>query len=292
MDVGVDQLEMLQKLGKYRAVTTKLKRSALMGIAFGMMAVAAVVSGEEAFPQELFGAVLLAIGVAICLVSLWQLTSPSLSGLLAEGVVIIVLGVWNIAVSVLLAGRSMAGEGSWAGVGVVQIGTGIHSIAQYSKLRKDFPEEPSKESIRLVDELVSNLLAMTRKTSEALVEFKSKPFLGQAKNWKGVLLGDAAIFVTKQRDVTGARKAFVTVKRGRKLALQKTHKAELHVGTEKHKGLMPAWSLERFEAWKAAEEGGVAPEGALEQDATRERVAEAAAEDAARHQRPSRLDGI
>ncbi len=252
MDVGVDQLEMLQKLGKYRAATTKLKYSAAFGIFFGLMAVVAVLSGGDRFPTNALDAVLLAIGVVIFVVSLWQLSNPSLWGLLAEGMLIIGLGAWNIIVGVLPGARGAEDAVASVMMGLIQIGVGLHELRKYSLLRKDFPEEPSRESIRFVDELVKGLLARKRKKDDDLVEFQSKPFIGQARHWKGVLLGDAAILVTKQRDVIAARKQGISLKLGRKLTLQKAYNVTLRVGDVKHKGTMPKWSVERFEAWKAA----------------------------------------
>ncbi len=252
MDVGVDQLEMLQKLGKYRAATTKLKKSAAFGILFGLSAVATVLGGGEQLPTNALDAVLLVIGITMFIVSVWQLSSPSLGGLLAEGLLIVVLGAWNITAGVVLGARGVEDAFKWVIVGIFQIGVSVHELRKYVLLRKDFPEEPSRETIRFVDELVKGLLARKRKKDEDLVEFQSRPFIGQPWRWKGVLLGDATILATKQRDVIATQKARISLELKRKLALRKAYRVVVRVGDVKHKGTMPKWAVERFEAWKAA----------------------------------------
>jgi hypothetical protein len=243
MELQHEQLIEVQALGEYRATLKALRRPGMLGIIFG---VGAVVGGVEAMHHDPVNVGLVIIGFAQIMVGLWHVAAPSLNGLAANGVLMIVVGAWNMFVTAYASGTTGVMIDA---AGLVQIGYGVYALSKYRDLRGKFPQPPSEETIRFIDELVRHVSRLKPKKSDDVIEFESKPFVGRRRRWTG-LLRDAAIFVTRQHDVLCDTRLGVTIAPKRKLLLQKRHTAVLRAGGVTHKGLIPTRSLERFQAWK------------------------------------------
>ncbi|MBN1916470.1 MAG: hypothetical protein JW889_01070 [Verrucomicrobia bacterium] len=258
MEIREDQLAEIRNLAEYRKELQKLRSSATGSVAFGALAVLGGLRGLDESPVS---AVLAVIGTLLIIAGVWQLTSPSLSGIVVNALALFLVGAWNVWVSVYNM-RHGGGEmgGRWFVLGVVQIGWGIESLVRHRRLSRVFPQEPSKETVRLVDELITTLRAAKPKQAENVVEFTAKPFVGPPEHYRGPLMPGLMVLASKRHAVLcGAKdevRLEITPRQRRRR--RRTYKAALIVAGDTHKGTMSRESLERFEAWKAAAGSGAA----------------------------------
>jgi hypothetical protein len=253
-----EQLSQIQELGEYRAATKALKAPAIGAIIFGALA---IVGGYEGLKYSSINGLLLGVGALMLVVGVWSFSRPSLAGVAANAVMLIVVGLWNVGISLYEMQASHVPDPSrWIFAGVLQIAWGVQSLGKHRKLRGRFPQEPPEETVRFIDELVKSVRQLKPKKAEQAIEFTSRAFLGQARKWRGLLLDDAAVFVTKAHEVLCAAKDEVSLSVKGKRARKRTCHAVLQVGAVTHKGTISRASRERFSAWKEAPADVAGPE--------------------------------
>lgn len=267
MEIAREQLDEIQKLGEYHAAVRTLRWPAVAGIVFGLItlvSVAMLLADDDVVVNWPVLIAVVAISVGQVIVGLWHLLSPSLGALTSLAILMIVIGCWNV----LFGGDSYDRPGgSYVHINIfalIQIGVGIHTLATCRRLRGHFPVAPSPETVRSMEHLVRTIRGLKLKEQENVIEFHFRPFIGRNKRWRGLLLDDAAIFVTRHRDVLCGTRGEVSIQPRRRLLLQSVYKAVLDVGGKRQLGRISKQSLERYQAWKAAADA--APEGPFASD--------------------------
>ena len=257
MELQREQLRQIEMLGEYQAAVRSMRWPAGAGMFFGLLTLARIGlalwlvlwKGTASIDWPIL-IVVVGISIAQVVICIRHLYSPSLGALNALAILMIVIGSWNVfldASSGWQGGRFLVNIAD-----LFAIGVGIHTLAKCRRLRGHFPTPPTRETLQFIEGLVQHVLGLKPKKHENVVGFYNRPFVGPPKRWRGLLLNDAAIFVTRRRNVLCGTYDEVSIERRRRLLLARIYKAVLRVRGKAYRGRISKQSLERFEAWKAA----------------------------------------
>lgn len=251
MELADEELQRIEDLSKYRTAVKSVRGTAWGGVIFGGLMALGGYSGLGDHPLN---AVVLLMGLALLITAVWLLTVPSLKGVMGNGVLLALVGLWNIAITMfeLLEGGIDSSQPMWIIFGLFQIRWARNSFKIYKNLSGKFPEPPPEAELKSIDELLTGLRRSKIWKAKDVVEFTKVSFLAGKVKWRGLLLDDFALFLGKGDEVLCARKDRVTIVPERKLAMQKTLKAVLRVNQEESNILISGKSLANYAAWKEA----------------------------------------
>jgi hypothetical protein len=235
----------LVKTADLKEIWTHLRSAGVGSIIFGIVAFALGVSTAEENPVN---AVLAVIGFLLFLEGIWMIASPRPKGLIADGIALITIGVWNMIVTI--ANVSEGGEGFrfFFILGIWQIVWGVQSINRYKHFADISAEKPSKEALAQLDSAVQRIMASSAKDTGDIVEFKVKTVFKEV-NWKGKLMEGSALFVGGKKAMVPVRKGEVKLKLRGDFSRAEIQKAILQLGTQKFIGTISTESLERLRQW-------------------------------------------
>jgi hypothetical protein len=214
-------LDRMQKMADYRTTCKFLNQSGKQGIVFGCVF---LLTGVLTFNNQPLDYLYLGLGTAELLVGLFNRYQPSAFGIVLDGIMLILLGIWNL--TVLAINLGMGIPPSWFGpiFGAVVILVGVQRIRRYPRVKAAFEEPPTDEQMAWFDDIVKDVREATPDAAGDVVEFRA----GLA--WKGKRFGDTAIFVDKmdmenlivdRRDIdwTDKGKALFSIRRNVRLRI-------------------------------------------------------------------------
>ncbi len=257
MEILDEQLKQIQDVSEYRTAVKSIKTESGWVIFSGVLA---LLSGISGFGYDWLSYILCLMGIVLLITGIKVISNPTLKGLVTNGVLILIVGLWNIFFGIINTSPDPESDNIFIDIGgFIQIGVAIHHFMKYKKLSVRFPAKPPEEVIKSINVLIKTITKSKMKKSEDMIEFKAKPFFGRAKYLKGILLDDSAIFMAKtsmkrKHELFCARKEDVNITTRRKLILQRSYKAILQIGEKEMEGLISKKSLERYAAWKTIAE--------------------------------------
>jgi hypothetical protein len=181
-------LERMQKIADFRTTTRYLKRGGRSSIVFGCIF---LFLGALVFQGQLHNYLYLGLGVAELFVGLHNRFRPSAAGVVLDAVMLLLLGVWNLANQLLLFNAGVPPEIFGLVFGVLVIGIALQRFRKYPRAREAFAEPPTEEQLAWLDELIVEIQAADPATTPDLVEFRS------GFPWKVRRLGDVLVLVDK-----------------------------------------------------------------------------------------------
>ena len=139
---GVDEmspelLDELQRVANYRQMHKRLRTSGIGSVFFGVIAIAI---GVKMLRFSDLNLILVGIGVFLLIEGLWLIVRPAPIGVILDGIALILVGTWNIAVQILNAAAGHPGQGFWPILGIFQILWGA-SLQSLLSVRKNAPSE-------------------------------------------------------------------------------------------------------------------------------------------------------
>jgi hypothetical protein len=247
-EIAAAQFDELQRVSNYRLVRKTLRPAGIGSIVFGLIAIATGFGGTEANP---INAVLGLIGLFLLLEGIWIVSAPKPGGMIVDGIALLILGLWNIIVTISNS-ASGGGGGShfFAILGVWQIIWGCQSFGRYSRFSKLPMSKPSEATLKMINEIVKAITKAKSKDTPDLLEFLTKAFISQ-QLWKGRLSQDSAVFVQGSgQDVVFSKKNQVQFDKQSKALIGKKIKAAFRLGERSMNGTISPEYFERYEAWK------------------------------------------
>jgi hypothetical protein len=209
-------LDRLQKIADYRTTCKFLRRNGKTGIVLGCFF---WFLGAMAFQDRLFDYLYLGFATIELLVGLRNRLRPSASGVVLDGGMLILLGVWN------LTTRFLGWRQGAAIFDVVVICLGIRRIAGYPRARAVFLDPPTPEQIQWFDDLVAEIQSAKAAETSDLIEFTS------GIRWKGRRLGEIAVFVDKHdSENLIVDRHDIEIQSDRKALLRSARQVKLRVG--------------------------------------------------------------
>ncbi len=240
------RLDDLQRVSNYRLIRKILRPSGIGSIVFGLIAIA---MGFRGMGDNPINVILGLIGIFLLVEGVWIVTSPTPFGMIVYGVALIIVGLWNIIITITNS-VSDGGHSFFAILGGWQIIWGCQSFGRYKRFSKLPINKPSDETVKIIDDIVNELTKAKTKDAQDVIEFQTK---NQIKNqiWKGRLAQDSAIFVQAAgQDVVFAKKSQVRIDKQGKVLIGKTIKAAFTLGDRNLNGTIDPDTFERYESWK------------------------------------------
>ncbi|HJQ85045.1 MAG TPA: hypothetical protein VKA21_13260, partial [Candidatus Binatia bacterium] len=166
-----------------------LRFASIFTILWGGLAIVAGLIPPMQFDALGLGLILLAAGI-------WNRVRVAPSGIVIDAAAILLVGLYNIVVSILpVTEGTAAGFGFWARVGVFQIVMGIQMLGRYPAYRDATLLEVSDPDVASIGERIKALTKAKAKQTTDVVEFVSTGFLPKA--WKARLEPEGALFLTE-----------------------------------------------------------------------------------------------
>ena len=224
-----------------------LRSSGVWSILWGAFA---ILGGFASLEQSGLNALLILIGLFLVGTGIAAWRKPSPGALQADAAALLLVGLWNIAIT-LMSGDSS--QSFWAIAGVVQI---IWAAQRFAKRSKFAQVQHVPESlIAHVEALVSRIQRAKVAAAGDLVEFQAK-----GKRWKARLAPDVITLVAGN-----AQEVRFTPREGFTLTAQeeavpgKRAKASIKVQADTWTGRASYQSLQRYEDWQAGRLASLEP---------------------------------
>jgi hypothetical protein len=235
------ELSSLQQAVNYRTYLAALKkiRNTARGSAVGGAIL--TILGIATWHLSSINGFLVLLGLFLLIEGIWLERSPSLKGLLIDGIALLAIGIWNVFISCFAGAFAPA---FFLIFGLCQMVWGSKSCSRYKRLSSLTIEQPSAETAQQLEDMVAVIAAQDPGTAEDIITFRE---LNSPKNryWKGRLAKQMGVFVLGQgEDVIVAGKDQICIAR-RGILLNDT----FQVGTHKMRGYISPELFRRYEAW-------------------------------------------
>ena len=245
---GSDAIGRLRAAAGYRTVIRSLRPAGIGSIVFGLVAIGLGISSMSGNPVN---ALLACLGFVLFGEGIWLVAAPTPAGMVVDGFALIVLGIWNLFVTVLNASSGGSSSGGFAVMGIWQVVWGFQSFGRYLRFRKTSLSPPSPESMAQIDQVVQELRKLPA-GAEGIIEFEAKG--GPHKRWKARLLPDLAVFVCgKEAEIV------ITARAETKITIAEAVRARslnlpvvIDLGGRRLDGSISPEALERFRRWQVA----------------------------------------
>jgi len=247
-----DDVEELHLIAEYHTACRALRQMGWGGIVFGIINIGLGI----AFTISLgpINALLVLIGLFLLVSGIWCLALPGAEGVISNGIALILVGLWNILVTI---GNVAGGENPqfwWAILGVFLIAAGVQCFRQYARYSLALRHGVSREEAAMMDKLVKTILKANAKEEEDIINFEVRAFT-QQKAWRGQLGRNVAVFVEKMsKEVLVAHKEEVRIEPHGKMLLRQSLKASIKIRDHKWEALISPRSFDRFRDWKFRED--------------------------------------
>lgn len=239
-----DDISIMQKNLELATMDNKLKSFAFISIVFGFFAIWAGILHAGVNPLNY---ILVGIGVFLMAEGFIIHTRPTPVGLLLNAIGFIVVGAWNVVISIL---NMLAGHFSvfWLGIGVVQFVIAAKRINVYMRL-KDQPAQ-NNPAVLEAKNLVNSIRKAKTTSSPDIIVLSTANAIDKAI-WKVKLMDRSALFVHSagSRAVV-ERKENVNINSPQADTNKKQLKMKASAGSLALAGTIPAGDYARFMAWK------------------------------------------
>jgi len=240
------RLAEVQQAANFRMVRRLLRWGGVGSVVFGVVA---VVVGAQSVQENEINAILILIGVGLFVEGIWILVAPSPTGMIIDGIALIVLGLWNISVTVQDISAGAGGPRAFLILGVWQIIWGIQSFGRYRRFAHVSMAKPAENTLRWVEETAKALAAAGTQEPD-VVEFQEKQGKKKEAKWKGRLLPDMAFFAGPEEETAvGDRASAELTPLGGPTGGEMD--AQLRVGTKTLSGKVSQATVDKFQRWKA-----------------------------------------
>jgi hypothetical protein len=245
-------VEELHLLAEYHTACRSLRRMGWGGIVFGIINIALGIG--FAFALNPINALLTLIGLLLLASGVWCLVLPTAEAVIANGIALVLVGLWNIFVTLLNTVAGQVPQVWWALFGVALIVAGVKSFQKYARFSRALRHGATKDEMATMDRLVKTILKANAKTDEDIVTFSASTFM-QKKMWRGQLRDNVAVFVDKMsKEILVADKADVRIEPHGKVLIGKTLKASVKILDQKWEALIAPTEFERYRDWKFRED--------------------------------------
>ncbi len=188
---------------------------------------------------------LVVIGVVLACAGVWNLYRPSPTGLIVDGVAMILAGIFGCLAGLWFEDARGPSHGKWIFGGLLQIVWGIRRLAMYPTARIA-PNDP--QAIARLELIVKELSKRKTKADPTIAEFWTGRFHTH-RNRLGLYAGGVVALLEHQA-VRLERRADIWIEARGTTSLGKSIKVEIQMSDLRLTGQMPAEHFERFERWK------------------------------------------
>lgn len=185
------------------------------------------------------------VGLLFACAGVWNLWRPSITGLVVEGVTMILTGAFNLFAWLWIDDGRRSNLIKAAFAGILQIVWGIRRLALYRTARST-ADDP--EAIAHLQSMVRELAKRDARTDETVAEFRSGRWNSQ-RNRLG-LYAEGAIGLLEQQVVRLEKRGDIWIEVSGTTMLGRSVKVAIRMSDLHLTGLMKTEHFERFERWK------------------------------------------
>ncbi|MDD2365893.1 MAG: zinc-ribbon domain-containing protein [Desulfuromonadaceae bacterium] len=240
---GTSNREQLQSALNYRLVRKTLELGGLFHMFLGAIITLIGIMGIAGNSHNVAIPIVLSVlGVIYIVTGVWFFYSPSVKGMLVNGITFVLLGICLIPFIGLFFIPTL--------IGVSLIVTGSRSFERYKRLSKFHFKKPLEETINMIDEYVKAIAKVKAKEESDYIKFKTTTFASH-QTWKGKLSKNE-IFIADNsgHDVIFATKDEIEINKIRKSLIGKNIKVSFRIRDRKLTGSIAPEFLNRYEGWK------------------------------------------
>jgi hypothetical protein len=253
--VSVNNIVEMQKAADYYSMKNSVKGKATPNIIWGVLNIIWGLIATVAMSP--INAILVLIGFFLLCIGVWSRVKQTPTHLLFAGIALIILAAWNIVISIMNIGITIASGGSYFGpIGIIwavwQLALGIDAFNKYRRYAVISPQNPGEEMLRKIDQITKPVINANTKTATDIIQF-NKPGMWSASIWKGKLftVGTCSIITSQNRnDIFFVQPEDVQISQTGKF--RKLLKATFNFRGFKFNGTIDPTYFERYEAWKKA----------------------------------------
>jgi hypothetical protein len=241
--ISPDRSRRLQQVADYRTVRKTLRTSGIGSIVFGSLALV----GGVAPP---FDPILTGLGLVLLGTGVWNTFAPRPTGILVDGIALLLVGLYNVGGGVLSAGHGSAGSSLWVKLGIFQLVWGVQAFVRFRRFRDAFQDPPGDMEFTQLDGEVSSLWKANPKQATDVIEFTAAGFMYAAK-WKARLDDGFVLLATANGSEVRVvmKEAFEIEDRGKGL-IGSSHNVAVRIAGKNRSGAIGLASLERYQQWK------------------------------------------
>ncbi len=250
------EFEDLQRVASYRELLKTLRPRGIGSIIWGLIAIGL---GLAAMDASRLNVILAVIGVFLIIEGIWALVAPAPVGMMIDGIALLLLGVWNLATTILDMSAGRDASPMFLVLGILQLGWAGQGFAKYAHFSKILSREASPLAVQKFDQLLHDLESASMTSDAALVEFVTS---APARLWKGQLRNIGGLFAMHSgRKLSRYRRwadGNLLVATRQEVSFLKdgdgikpdTVRVAISIRGQKMSGVMPREALQRYEAWK------------------------------------------
>ena len=188
---------------------------------------------------------LAAIGVVLACAGAWNNYRPSMTGLLVDGVAMILTGAFNCLVWLWVHEARPTSVGKWIIAGVLQIAWGIRRLALYATARGTVNDP---QAIARLESIVRELSKRKPKSDPTVAEFWTGGWR-RRRNRLGLYV-EGAVGLLEHQVVRLEKRTDIWIEARGTTWLGRSLKVRIQMSDLELMGEMPAAHFERFEHWK------------------------------------------
>lgn len=196
--------------------------------------------------------VILIIAGFMIIVGIFVIISPNVTGLLLQGFTFLTVGLWNLFITFYdMFNYGIPPIGFSTMFGLMQLAWGGDYFYKYYTYKKKGIYKPSKDLLKAVKHIRTTIRKLN--TKRELDAIKLKVFDKDNKGiWKGKLLADIAIFVSKKRkSIFFADINDVSIDVTGKKLLSNRYKIFFRMNGKKYFANISSFYYDRYESWKS-----------------------------------------
>ncbi len=241
----------LQLLAEYHTAHRFLRRTGWGCIVGGILNIGLAVGFSFTFgPINL---VLVGSGLFMAGAGLWCLLAPGAEGIILNGAGLVLMGLLNIAISLLNVVVGRVAQGWFVVFGLVLIVLAVQCFKKYPRFSAALRHRECKEDVEAMDRLVKHIRRSNAKVDEDIILITVRTF-GQQREWRGQLRDNAAVFVEKfTKEVLVALPGELRIEPHGQVPIGRQLKAAVRLKDKKWEALIMPQSFERYRDWKFPE---------------------------------------
>jgi hypothetical protein len=248
----------LQTAANHMVLVQGLRKRGIGSIVFGIIA---ILMGVLLINENELNVLVVLFGFILFFEGIWLRVRPRPKGLIIDGILLLILGIWNTAISIPAIkaegwqpnpGESYTGLGqTFLAIGIAQIIWGLWSFVDYVVNRN--VKKPAREFVDWIYEVYKGIGNVN------MIFFLEPSWVSKSRSrmWLGCLRTDGAVFIkgkpagnaivgNSEEDIQIMQKVQVNLKVGKG-----DKKTSLQLGSLTIKGFISTEDMQKYKAWKS-----------------------------------------
>jgi hypothetical protein len=239
-------------IAEYRTASIHLKRMGWGSLIWGLLNI--VLGTIYTVENGPINAILVLIGLLLVASGLWCLVVRSAAGVITNGIALMLIGLWNLVVTVLNLVLGGPPTFWWAAIGVAMIASAVWGFRQYARFSQGLRHGATSGELAMLDAFAKRVLKADGEHDDNIIGFQVTSY-GQQAKWRGRLMRGMAVFVQRvTQELLVASSKDVSINPHGQVLLSSSLKAAITIRDHHWQATMTPRSFDRYRDWKFEEE--------------------------------------